>query len=238
MLWTIVLAVPALWTVDLVSSTTLGGLSPYLLVAAVSSMLGHAISLQHRPRGLQRPSRPGRERELARKDVLPMAKSPGKSVTSRILGGADVRVAALSLLAVALGCAGKASSSRASLVSDSDFGRLSAGQSRPVEDARAQLGLAQDELGRAKLSVVTDQHEGELARSNQATASADASRAAAQSKIGKDSNEPGQESSRPATTPPPRSRASGSRTLASPTPRSSRRRRRPRSRPRSARCRS
>ncbi len=46
------------------------------------------------------------------------------------------------------------------------------------------------------------------------------------------------ESSRPATTPPPRSRASGSRTLASPTPRSSRRRRRPRSRPRSARCRS
>ena len=103
MLWTIVLAVPALWTVDLVSSTTLGGLSPYLLVAAVSSMLGHAISLQHRPRGLRRPSRPGRERELARKDVLPMAKSPGRSVTSRILGGADVRVAALSLLAVALG---------------------------------------------------------------------------------------------------------------------------------------
>ena len=121
-----------------------------------------------------------------------MAKSPGRSVTSRILGGADVRVAALSLLAVALGCAGKASSSRASLVSDSDFGRLSAGQSRPVEDARAQLGLAQDELGRAKLSVVNDQHEGELARSDQATASADASRAAAQSKIGKDSNEPGQ----------------------------------------------
>ncbi len=192
MLWTIVLAVPTLWTVGLVSSTTLADLFPFLLVAAVFGMLGHAISLQHRPRGLRRPSRAGREREFARKEVLPMAKSPSRSFASRILGSDQVRVAALSLLAVALGCAGNSSSKRASIVSDSDFGRLSAGQSRPVEEARAQLGLAQDELGRAKLSVVNDRHEGELARSDQATASADASRAAAQSKIGKESNEPGQ----------------------------------------------
>lgn len=123
-----------------------------------------------------------------------MAKSPSRSAASRRFDRADVRVAAWSLLAVALGCAGNASSSKAasSTVSDSDFGRLSAGQSAPVENARAQLGLAQDELGRAKLSVVNDQHEGELARSDQATATADVSRAAALSKMGKDSNEPNQ----------------------------------------------
>lgn len=100
-------------------------------------------------------------------------------------------LAALSLLAVSAGCAGSASKA-SSTVSDSDYGRLGAGQTRPVEEARAALALAQDELGRARLSLVNDQHEGELARSDQAAASADASRAAAQSKIGKDSNEPGQ----------------------------------------------
>jgi hypothetical protein len=95
------------------------------------------------------------------------------------------------LLTIAAGCAGNAAR-KTSTVSDSDYGRLASGQTRPVEEARAQLALAQDELGRARLSVVNDQHEGELARSDQATASAEASRAAAQTKIGKDSNEPGQ----------------------------------------------
>ena len=103
------------------------------------------------------------------------------------------RIARLSaLLAITAGCAGTAASKQSSTVSDSDYGRLGVGQTRPVEEARAQLALAQDELGRTKLTKVNDQHEGDLARSDQAAASADASRAAAQTQIGKDSNEPGQ----------------------------------------------
>ena len=119
-----------------------------------------------------------------------MMKLLSKSVGSRISGHADTPLAAMALLlAIAAGCASNAASST---VSDSDFARLTAGQIQPVDDARAQLALARDELGRAKLSVVNDQHEGDLARSDQASASADMSRAAAESKIGKDSNEPGQ----------------------------------------------
>ena len=113
-----------------------------------------------------------------------------RSVRPRMSGHAGTPIAAVALLlAIAAGCASNAASST---VSDSDFGRLTASQTKPVDDARSQLALARDELGRAKLSVVTDQHEGELARSDQASASADMSRAAAESKIGKDSNEPGQ----------------------------------------------
>jgi hypothetical protein len=119
-----------------------------------------------------------------------MMKFLSRSVGSRMSGHADTPLAAMALLlAIAAGCASNAASST---VSDSDFARLTAGQIQPVDDARAQLALARDELGRAKLSVVNDQHEGDLARSGQASASADMSRAAAESKIGKDSNEPGQ----------------------------------------------
>ncbi len=119
-----------------------------------------------------------------------MTKFPSRSVGSRMPGHAATIIAAVALLlAIAAGCASNAASST---VSDSDFGRLTASQTKPVDDARSQLALARDELGRAKLSVVNDQHEGELARSDQASASADMSRAAAESKIGKDSNEPGQ----------------------------------------------
>ena len=100
------------------------------------------------------------------------------------------------LLALTAGCAAFGASRKpaasSSTVSDADFGRLAASQTRPADDARAQLALARDELGRAKLSVVNDQHEGEFARSDQASASADVSRAATQSKIGKDSNDPDQ----------------------------------------------
>lgn len=92
------------------------------------------------------------------------------------------------LAGVATGCA----STKAPMVSDADYGRLDATQTKPVSDARAQLALAQDEMGRAKLGVVNDQHEGDLARADQTAASADMSRAAAETKMGKDSNEPGQ----------------------------------------------
>jgi hypothetical protein len=92
-------------------------------------------------------------------------------------------------VAMAAGCARNAASGK---VSEADYARLDASQTRRVDEARSQLALARDELGRAKLGVVTDQHEGELARSDQASAAADVSRAAAETRIGKDSNEPGQ----------------------------------------------
>jgi hypothetical protein len=112
----------------------------------------------------------------------------GRSV--HVLGQANVPIApVIVLLAIATGCASNAASST---VSESDYARLGVHETKLVDDARAQLALARDELGRAKLNVVNDQHEGELARSDQATASADVSRAVAESKIGKDSNEPGQ----------------------------------------------
>ena len=114
----------------------------------------------------------------------------GRSAGTRTFRHANALLFAVGALSViAAGCAGNAASST---VSDSDFARLTASQTKAVDDARLQLALARDELGRAQLSVVNDQHEGELAGSAQATASADASRAAAESKIGNDSNEPGQ----------------------------------------------
>ena len=119
-----------------------------------------------------------------------MMKLPGRSAGSRVSFHPNTPIAAAALLlAIAAGCA---STKASSTVSDSDFGRLTPSQIRPVDDARAQLSLARDELGRAKLSVVNDQHEGELARSDQATASAGVSRAATESKVGKESNDAGQ----------------------------------------------
>ena len=101
---------------------------------------------------------------------------------------------ALLVVALVTGCAafGSSSKSNSSTVSDADFGRLTPSQTKPADDARAQLALARDELGRAKLGVVNDQHEGDLARNDQGAAAGDVSRAAIESKIGKDSNEPGQ----------------------------------------------
>ena len=116
-----------------------------------------------------------------------MTKLLSRSVGRGMPRFASTSIAAVALLlAIGVGCA----SNKASTVSDSDYGRLTATQTQPVADARSQLALARDELGRAKLGVVNDQHEGALARADQATASADVSRAAAESKIGKDSNEP------------------------------------------------
>jgi hypothetical protein len=79
-----------------------------------------------------------------------------------------------------------------STVSDADFGRLAPDQIQPVVDARAEVDQARNELGRAKLEGVNDQHEGELARSDQAQSSADMSRAVVEGRIGQDSNDPGQ----------------------------------------------
>ena len=100
------------------------------------------------------------------REVLHMKMSQSSSAVSRLYRDLDVPiVAAALLLAIAAGCAGNAASST---VSESDFARLTATQTQPVDEARRQLALARDELGRAKLSAVNDQHEGELARSDQA----------------------------------------------------------------------
>jgi hypothetical protein len=115
-----------------------------------------------------------------------------RSAVSRLSRQLHVPVAAGALLLTIAGCAGNAASRAPSAVSDSDFARLVPGQTQRVDEARAQVALARDELGRAKLSALNDQHEGALARSDQAAASADKSRAAAETRIGKDSNEPGQ----------------------------------------------
>lgn len=129
-----------------------------------------------------------------REEVDHMMQLLSRSVASRAASSSRLYVACIAFLTAAAGCAGTSAVSKAppSTVSDSDYGRLAAGQTRPVDEARAQLALAQDELGRAKLSVVNDQHLGDLARSDQAVASAEAGRAAAETKIGKESNEPGQ----------------------------------------------
>jgi hypothetical protein len=107
-------------------------------------------------------------------------------------GLARARSTGLALLVAAIaGCATSAPRPP-SVVSESDFARLPDDKSQRVDVARQRLGDASDELGRAKLGVVNDQHEGALARSDQAAASADLGRAAAETKVGKDSNEPGQ----------------------------------------------
>ena len=101
--------------------------------------------------------------------------------------------AAFTLLVASLsGCVTSATATRASTVSDADFARLAASQTEDVDEARAQLAAAHDELGRARLGVVNGQHEGDFARSDQATASAEQSRAATETKVGQDSNEPTQ----------------------------------------------
>ncbi len=125
----------------------------------------------------------------------------GSSRSGRDLAPFDPFASLLSLTALALlallaaslsGCATPKAATQASVVSETDFARLAASQIQPVDEARAQLGMAQDELGRAKLGVVTGQHEGALARADQAAASANLSRAAAETKVGQDSNEPAQ----------------------------------------------
>jgi hypothetical protein len=96
------------------------------------------------------------------------------------------------LLAATAACMSGQGQSRSVPVSEADYGRVGAGQSRVVEDARQQRAAAQDELGRAKLRMMDDRHEGELAKSGQAAATAERSHAAAEGKIGTDSLEPGQ----------------------------------------------
>ena len=125
-----------------------------------------------------------------------MTRFSSRSAPSPCLGRTGTSIAAIGmLLALSAGCATTTASTRSgspSTVSDSDFARLAANEVGPADDARSELALARDELGRDKLSLVNDQHEGDLARSDQGSAKADMSRAAAERGIGQDSNEPAQ----------------------------------------------
>jgi hypothetical protein len=103
-----------------------------------------------------------------------------------------MRRIALMLLATAAACMSSRGQSGSAPVSDADYGRVGEGRNRGVDEARQQAAIARDELGRAKLSLMDDRHEGELARSDQASAAAERSHAEAEGKIGKDSMEPGQ----------------------------------------------
>jgi hypothetical protein len=125
-----------------------------------------------------------------------MTESMRQCVRSHPTGRGRPRVAAIALVvATVAGCATTTAPPPPrppSTVTDSDFARLTPDQIRLVDEARQQLLAARDELGRAKLDAVNVQHEGEFARSDQAAASAGLSRAAAEAKVGQDSNEPGQ----------------------------------------------
>lgn len=120
--------------------------------------------------------------------MMTLSSSFGSSLVVRVASAA-----AFTLLVASLSsCATTAVATRSSTVSDSDFARLAPSQTEHVDEARAQLAAANDELGRAKLGVVNGQHEGAFARSDQVAASAEQSRAATETKVGQDSNEPAQ----------------------------------------------
>jgi hypothetical protein len=107
----------------------------------------------------------------------------------------DVAIRTALLLFLVAGLTACATTSKVartpSVVSESDYARAPAGKTQRVDDARAQLAAASDALGRAKLSSVDDQHEGTFARADQASAKADRSRAAAETRASQESNDPG-----------------------------------------------
>ena len=107
-------------------------------------------------------------------------------------GRAGAPAASLALLMVTIAACATVGPPPLATVSESDFARLPADKTQRVDAARQQLMEASDELGRAKLGAVDVQHEGAFARSDQAAASADLSRAETEAKVGRDSNEPDQ----------------------------------------------
>jgi hypothetical protein len=98
----------------------------------------------------------------------------------------------LFFLAGLTACATTSTPRTPSQVSESDYARVPAGRTQRVDEARTQLSEARDALGRAKLSSVDDRQEGTFARADQAGAKADRSRAAAETRAGQETNDPGQ----------------------------------------------
>ena len=101
------------------------------------------------------------------------------------------KIAMLAGLA-ALACAGPKKEQKPVTVSDSDYGRLPAGQTQLVDSARADLGNARDGVARAKLRQTEARHEEELARADLSAVDADQKRADSMAKASKESNDPGQ----------------------------------------------
>ena len=93
------------------------------------------------------------------------------------------------LLGALAGC-GAHGAAQGPQVSDTDFGRLGPTQTASVDEAHHFVASAQDELGRAKLRAQEAHHELDLAKADQAEASAAAQRAEADKKAADQSRAP------------------------------------------------
>lgn len=92
-------------------------------------------------------------------------------------------------LAAAAGCA-SSGGAKSGTVSDADFGRLQAGQTGPVDQARLFRDSALDEQARAKLRLQEGKNEEQLAKADREAAAAQANRAEAAQKAATESREP------------------------------------------------
>jgi chromosome segregation ATPase len=102
-----------------------------------------------------------------------------------------MRNVAIALAASAvLACAG--SQKKPVTVSDADYGRLTPGQTGPVEQVRVEQGNARDAAARAKLRQTESRHEVELAQADEKAAEADRLVAESAAKSAKESNDPAQ----------------------------------------------
>jgi hypothetical protein len=102
------------------------------------------------------------------------------------------RLSVMVALALAAGCATSGGARSGATVSDADYGRLRAGQTGPVDQARLFQASARDERARAQLRLQEGQHEGQLARADEETAKAAAERAQAEAKMASESRDPAQ----------------------------------------------
>ncbi len=96
------------------------------------------------------------------------------------------RIAIAIAITAVTACATTKAAREVGQVSDEDFARLPRGQMGPVDQARAQLRQAQDQLARAKLRLQEASHEEDLAKAEQAAADAKIQQAEAQLKIAQD----------------------------------------------------
>jgi hypothetical protein len=106
-----------------------------------------------------------------------------------------VRKVLLAVAVVSLAACGgsrKQQASRPVTVSDSDYGRLTAAQTAPVDQARTELGQARDEAARAKLRQTDAAQATALAQADIGVAEAELQRADARMKMAQESADPTQ----------------------------------------------
>jgi hypothetical protein len=92
----------------------------------------------------------------------------------------------------ALACGGKRVEQKPLTVSDSDYGRLQAGQTQLVDAARADLARARDEHARAKLRQTEAINEDQLAQADLQAAEAAKTRADSMARSANESRAPAQ----------------------------------------------